>query len=136
MIAVKRVRGADRDLAEVLLRRAEWLDREDRALLEQVLGCGVSTRAVADLTHVSRRTIQRRVLGLVRRLKDPQTLAVLRRHGRWPATTSAVALLVLVRGSTQRQAASELGMSLHEVRRHVERARALIELPDPQDPRL
>lgn len=115
-----------RDLSDLLLLRCAWLDEADRELIEQVVGRGVRPSSIAAVTGVTPRAVQRRVTKLVDRLTDAEVLMVLRQHGRWPATTSSVALAVWVRGRTLRQVADELGLTLHEVRQHVQRTRGLL----------
>jgi IS30 family transposase len=132
MIAQLKRRSDRREAADQVLRRADWLDSADRALLEQVLDRGVSTRTIATVSGVSSRTIQRRVARLVRRLADPDVLAVLRCHKQWPAIDAAVALSVIVRGRTMRRAGRDLGLTLHEVRKHLHQARGLIDASRPE----
>lgn len=124
----KRPRSTQRTPSELLLSRARWLDPEDRALLEQVLDRGVASRDLATVAGVTPRTIQRRVARLIRRLEDSDVLTVLRRQYAWPAQTAAVAMAVIVRGCTLQQTARLLETTLHDVRKHLEQARGLIDV--------
>lgn len=127
MIAEHRNARGVRDLCEDVLRRAEFLDAADRALLDQVLGHAVKPREVAVVAGRSTRTIQRRVALLCRRLTDPKVMYVLRHHHKWAKPMAQVGLAVWVRRWTLRRTAGHLGLSLHHVRRHVEAVRSLIQ---------
>lgn len=126
MIAEQRRQRNVRDMAEMVLRRAELLDTADRALLEQVLGRGVAPRDVAAVKGVSTRTVQRRVRALTRRLTDPQVLHVMRHRGQWEKLTAEVATAVWIRRWTLRRTAKELGVSLHRVRQRVEAVKGVL----------
>lgn len=106
--------------------RAAWLAPSDRQLVEQVIGRGVRPSSIAAVQGVSSRVVQRRLARLIDRLTDEEALVVMRTHDRWPAKTASVALSVWVRGRSQRQAARELGLSLHDVRKHVHIVRGLL----------
>ena len=120
-------RSDRRQLADLVLARAAWVDAEDRMLLEQVLGRGVRPRELATLMRCSTRTVQRRVRQLVRRLTDRTAVRVLREHRDWRAETAAVALAFYLRRHTLRQIAGETGLTLHQVRMHLQRARGMLE---------
>lgn len=117
-----------REISDCVLLRAEWLGEADRALIEQVYGKGVRPADVAAVVGCSTRMVQRRVANLVKRLMDPMIVFVLRNHGDWDKLTAGSALAVLVRGLTLRDAASELGVSLHYVRTRVQVVRGLFEM--------
>lgn len=114
------------ELADVVLRRSEWLEPGDRALLEQVFGRGGRARELAAMLQVSPRTVQRRIRQLVRRLTDPRVLVVMRRHGRWEQVIGSVAVAHFIRGLTFRQIAEERGLTLHDVRQQIQFVRGLI----------
>jgi DNA-directed RNA polymerase specialized sigma24 family protein len=127
MVTDRRNKLDVREMSERILNRAEFLDPEDRALLEQVLERGVPPREIAVLSGRSTRSVQRRVRNLMRRLADPGVVCVLREHRRWERPTGAVALAVWVRGWTLRHTAERLGLSLHRVRQQVATVRGRIE---------
>jgi len=116
-----------RQWADRVLQRSAFLSPPDRTLLRQVLGEGARPADLAHVTGVSARTIQRRVRNLAKRLTNPEVVHILRHHRRWPRTTAAVALALYVRGLTQRQAAEQLGLSLHQLRQHAQAIRALLD---------
>jgi len=117
-----------RALAERVLSRADWLDEPDRRLLEQVFGRGARPRDLAPLMNCSTRTVQRRVRRLVRTLTDPTVLTVMRRSRNWPPATREAARRYFVRRHTHRQIAGDTGMTLHEVRTELNRARGAMNL--------
>jgi len=117
-----------RALAERVLSRADWVDEPDRRLLEQVIGRGAPPREIAPLMNCSTRTVQRRVRRLVQRLTDPTVLTVMRRSRRWPRATREVARRFYVRRHTLRKIAGDTGMTLHEVRTELNRARGAMNL--------
>jgi len=63
--------------AEVLLRRAAHLQREDRLLVEVTLRCHLSQRQLAVLVGKSHGTIARRLKRLTTLLKDPLVVRLL-----------------------------------------------------------
>lgn len=130
MIAEHRRHLEVRDLAETVLRRAEFLDANERALLEQVLGKGVRPRDIAAVAGCPTRKVQRQVRAITRRLTDPAVVHVLRHRAQWDRLTAEVATAVWVRGWTYRDTAEHLGISLHRVRQKVEAVRGILAMSD------
>jgi DNA-directed RNA polymerase specialized sigma24 family protein len=106
--------------------RAAWLDPPDRALIDQVYSQHVSTRVIATALGVSTRSVQRRVRRLARRLTDPTVVRLIRRQADWPRPIAQVAIDFYVRGRSLRRIAARRGLTLHQTRRRLEQARALL----------
>jgi DNA-directed RNA polymerase specialized sigma24 family protein len=119
--------SAKRELADRILGRANWLARADQLLIEQTIGRGVATKDTARLMHCSTRTIQRRVRQISQRLTDPMVLRIMREGRRWPAPTGEVARRYFVQRQTLRQIAAGTGLTLHHVRKHLDRARGILD---------
>lgn len=116
-----------REIAQVLIERSEWLLPADRALVRTVYEEGMSAREAAALTGESVRAIRRRLRGLVRRMLSPRFEYVLRHRDGWPPTRRRVATACVLQGRTMRQAAEDLRLTLHPVRRHMAAIDVLVE---------
>ncbi len=113
-------RRAPRDLADLLVARAEHLLDEDRALINAVYRDNLTASEIASLQSVSPRTVRRRVRVLVQRLLSPRYEFVARRRDAWSPTRARVAVACVLQGRTLRGAAQHLKVSLHTVRRHMD----------------
>ncbi len=113
-------RRIPRDLAELLVHRAEHLLPEDRALIAAVYQDNLSAAQVAELVGVAPRVIRRRVRLLVHRLLSPRYEFVTRQHRHWGPTRRKVARACILEGRTLRDAATHLDLTLHTVRRHMD----------------
>ena len=71
--------------------------------------------------------MRRRVQRLVERIGSASFQFVMRNCDGWPSSRRQVGESIILRGSTQRRAAVQLGLSLHQVRQEIERIRALYE---------
>jgi len=115
-----------RDQSELLLYRAAFLEDEaDRLLVEQVCQHGRPLRELATMQGVAPKLIERHYNALIRYLKDPSYSYL---------TVNAALLRPEVRRTAQaryfgrrtlRQTAKHLGLSLHEVRKHITIVQAL-----------
>ncbi len=105
---------------DVLLRRAEALPKQDRLFLETILREGKSTVKVAGLMQTNPRALRRRAKRLARRLCSHEFLFVIREMGNWPPTRRRVAEACVIEGNSARQAAADLRITFHTVRRHIE----------------
>lgn len=110
---------------ETLLDLAGHLDRRDRLIIEQVYRHGVPMTDVAALTGQPARNMHRHVAGLIRRMRDPLFAFVAEAGDLLPRHTRAVARRVILRGQSQRLAADELGLKLHQVRLEVQLIHAM-----------
>jgi len=113
-------RRVPRDLAELLVARAEHLLPEDQALITAVYQDNLTAAQVAQLKGCPARTIRRRLRVLIQRLLSPRYQFVASRLDRWPPTRKRVARACVLQGHTLRAAAESLGVSLHTVRRHMD----------------
>lgn len=119
---------------DVLLRRAEALPKQDRLVLETILRDGKSAVKVAVLMQTNPRALRRRAKRLARRLVSPEFLFVIREMSTWPPTRRRVAEACVVEGKSARQAAEELRVTFHTVRRHLEAMAHAFEAVHPGQP--
>lgn len=110
---------------ERLIDRAQYLATTDRALLEQVYGQGTSLTAVARLMGQTPRTLQRRFAKIIQRVNNKEFVFVARHQALLSQPQRQVARKVVLQGKTLRQTAVESGLSLHQVRRHLQEVHAL-----------
>ena len=119
---------------DVLLRRAEALPKQDRLFLETILREGKSTVKVAGLMQTNPRALRRRAKRLARRLCSHEFLFVIREMGNWPLTRRRVAEACVIEGKSVRQAAVDLRITFHTVRRHIEAMAHAFEAVHPGQP--
>jgi len=120
-------RPGNRAELEELMRLAIHLNTPDRDLLAAVYNDGIPLRRIGRILGIrSQATLARRVRRALDRLTNPLFRQVLGARNHWPAERRAVAELVLLRGVTNRQAADELGLSLHRVRQHLAAIKAVL----------
>jgi len=105
-------------LSDLLVRRAHWLDAEDRELVLAIFERGQSAAAIGTLTSTPARQIRRRIRQLVARLNDPRVAYVVAHKNSWGRTMQAVGRELFIRGRTMRQVSDTLGITLHSVRKH------------------
>ncbi|MCW5774943.1 MAG: hypothetical protein KIS87_00665 [Phycisphaeraceae bacterium] len=116
-----------RDQAEVALERARHLPPEDRVLVEAVFRDG---RPVAELAALvagetgatdraaRARGLRRRIRRLTARILSHEYAFVAEQLADWSPTRRRVATACVLHGRSIRDAAAELRLSLHTVRRH------------------
>lgn len=112
-------------IAEKVVMRAEFLDSADRALLQAVFDRGITAAEIARAIGERPETMQRRVQRLVERLGSNPYQFVMQQLKDWPPCQQRVGESVFLRGLSHREASQHLGISLHRVRREVERIRSL-----------
>lgn len=125
--------GADLDLRrkrradelDQLVQRARALPERDRLLIEALFRDGKRGPQVAALMGLPVRAVRNHARRLVDRLRSPRFIYVLRHQSHWPETRRKVANAVVIRGLSNRLAASELNLSLHVVRRQMVAIHAL-----------
>lgn len=124
-------RGFRRDVADTLVDRARHLPEPDRFLIEGVFRDG---RPISDLAEMWRthrdgpkapRALRRRVHRLVDRLLSPRFEIVAGLRHTWSPTRKRIATACVLHGLSTRQAADNLGVSLHTVRRQVDAINAI-----------
>ena len=124
--------ASSRDHVDLIVMRAAFLDPDERLLIEQIFARDMLPRDVGKLTGVSARTVQRHVRAIVDRLTSADTQCILRRRRRWAPITAQIATAVYLRGHPLRRVAADCDLTLHEVRRHIERIRGLIHQPESE----
>ena len=112
-------------IAEKVVMRAEFLDSADRALLQAVFDRGMTAAEIARATGEKPQSMRRRVQRLVERLGSNPYQFVMRQKKDWPPCQQKVGESVFLRGLSHRETSQLLGISLHSVRREVERIRSL-----------
>jgi len=121
-------RSLHRDYGEAILRFARALPEDERSLLEAVYGRGLSVKDVAGLVREEPRRLARRVKRLVERLLSPRFAFVYARRHAWPPRRRRVAETVVLHGRSMREACDALALSLHTVRRELDKVDALFEI--------
>lgn len=116
------------DIVGMALERSNALPREERILVRTVLGAGVAAADLACVAKCRPRALQRRFKRVIQRLGSDSFAFVMRHAERWPAVRRNIAQAVLLQGMTQREAARHLGLTVHVVRKELERIDALREL--------
>lgn len=116
-----------REMVDVIVARSSVLAPADAALVQSVYGDGRSIASVAVLLGCDERKVRRRVKRLVARLGSAPFLYVLSHRHTWPSSRRRVAEACFLRGLSIRQAADELKLTYHAVRRQVEAVGALIQ---------
>lgn len=120
-----------REVVDRLLDGAAHLPDDERALLEAVYRDGRSAKELAALGRAPERAMRRRIKRLTVRVLDPRFHFVARRLGAWSPTRRRVAQACVLGGRSLREAADELALSLHTVRRHHDAVNALYEAEAP-----
>jgi hypothetical protein len=137
-----------RELTELILGRAVWLDPPDRVLIESVYRHEQSVAQIATLVKEDPRRLRRRIRVLVRRLLSEDYVRTVgrltrtfanergekgngtersRRGSAWNEVRRKVAEECIVNGRSLREAARNLNLSLHCVRMHHAAVSAVIE---------
>lgn len=120
------VRIGTRRRTEGLVNCAAYLELSDRALVESVFERGMSVAALARAVGDDPRHLRRRLKRLLNRISSREFQFVLRARRHWSDNQQRVADAVILRGRTQRQAASELNLSLHQVRTYLHAVHVLM----------
>jgi DNA-directed RNA polymerase specialized sigma24 family protein len=119
--------AAARDHAEQLAALARHLPPADRDIVLAVYECGLSVAALARAAGRDPRVLRGRLRRLALRLASAPFRFVLAHQHEWPARRRRVAALIVLHGHSERATAARLGLSLHHVRREIDRVRALVE---------
>ena len=110
----------------IIMGRAEMLASEDRDLVEAVLVHGQPTRLVAKMMGIGPRVVRKRIYILGRRLTSRRFLDAARALQYLPPEDAKLARLRFCEGATQRQLSARLDVSLHVLRRRLDRISAEI----------
>ncbi len=105
-----------RELVLRILDRAAYLAPRDRALLEHVYDRGLSVASLARATGLKPRILQRRLVGLLRRIRHPIFLFLIEKPDLVPDDARPAAELWAFHNLPIRCIARRLGLSLHTVR--------------------
>jgi DNA-directed RNA polymerase specialized sigma24 family protein len=116
-----------RELADLIVQRSQALPPADSTLLQSIYGDGRSISSLAPMLGCDVRKLRRRVHRLVSRISSPEFIFVMSHRHRWTASRRRVAEACFVRGLSIKQAAAELSLTYHTVRRHFEALRALVQ---------
>lgn len=110
----------------VLMGRAEFLSREDRDLVESVLIRGQPAAQIARLAGRTARSVRRRVHRIGRQLTSREFLDAIRALPYLSADDARLARLYFCQNVPQRPLAQRLGLTLHALRRRLDRLSAQI----------
>jgi hypothetical protein len=116
-----------RDIAEQIVRRSDWLSREDRFILKAVYEDGKSVTDIATLRGDDPRRLQRRVRKLVERVLSQKFAFVAAHKSAWTPTRRRVAEACVLQGLSLRRATASLKLTHHTVRRNYDAVNALYE---------
>ncbi|HCT44140.1 MAG: hypothetical protein CMJ35_03460 [Phycisphaerae bacterium] len=111
-------RRRDSDFVDRLIRRADWLQGQDRELVLAMFDRSMSAAAISRMTGIPARQIRKRLRQLVTRLNDPRVAYVVAHHNSWNPTMKAIGQELFVHGRTMREVCQDLGLSLHCVRKN------------------
>ncbi len=111
---------------DTIARRAEYLERDERECVLAMFRDGKSAADIARLRNQPPRAVRKTIRRAVARLNDPSFMFVVRAAPSWSPTRRRVAHAIFRAGRSIRQAAHELNLSVHEVRRHRDAVLALV----------
>ncbi len=111
---------------QLLIGRVELLLLEDRLLIEAVLIHGLTVVTVSRMMGISSRRLANRVRRLSRRLTSREFLNAARALYYLPPRDAALARLRFCAGLSERKLAQKFELSVHIVRRRLDRIRAQI----------
>ena len=117
---------------DVILQHSKHLAPPDRVLIEGVYLRGLSAAELSRALGREPTVVRRRLARIIRRMSTPLFKYVARNSRTWAMERAAIAEAVVLRGLSQRAAATMLGVGIHRVRREIDRISALV---DDQQPR-
>jgi hypothetical protein len=118
-------RKRSRALSNQLVRLAQWLEPEDRAIAYAAFRDNLTAREVALIRATSARLVRRHLRVLIKRLTTPLFEFVARERENWPALRRHIATAVVLHGKSHREAAQHLHTTLHIVRTEMNIVQAL-----------
>jgi len=121
-------RQSQRRQVSQMLQLAEHLPDTDRLLIEQFLGQGRPVSHLAKLSGIPIRQMHRRVNSITKRLSKKLFRAVSLQLELLPREARTTAKLVVLHGMSMRKAAETTGLTLHQVRKHMNSIRATARL--------
>ena len=106
------------DLASTIVTRALHLRGQDRSLVLAMYSDGKSAAEIARLGNLEPRQVRRRIKNALIRMQSPVFIFVLNHQSNWSSTRRKVASSLFREGHSIRQTAEDLGLKVHQVRRH------------------
>ena len=107
--------------ADLMIARAELLAPRDRALVEAVMLNHQSAEEIGRIAGINPRTVRYRVHKLTRRLASQKFLDAARLLLYLNPREAEVVRRYYCQGQSLRMVASDMGMTLHQVRREIDR---------------
>lgn len=117
---------------EHLLRLARHLGPPELALIQSIYERGMSPIKLARATQCCPKVLRLRLKRIRARLVSPLFRFVVNHRLDWPMERRIVGEGVILRGYSQRVASTSAGISLHRVRRELDRIHAMCELERPR----
>ena len=111
-------RKRQRDLADSILSRAEYLARPDRTLILAVYEDNRRISHLARMMGLHPRSLRRRIRRLIERMMSPKFAFVAARRDQWSATQRRVATACVLHGLSIKAASEQLKLSHYTVRKH------------------
>ena len=122
------LRQNKRAQVDELRARAEYLPKDDRLLIEQVLAGNMPIAHLARMYQQPPRYLQRRAQSILKRLSHKYFKFVALQMNTLPREVRSTAKLVILYGQSMRKTAETSGLSLHKVRNHMNTVRATARL--------
>jgi DNA-directed RNA polymerase specialized sigma24 family protein len=111
-------RKRDSGFSDRMVRRACWLEADDRELVLAMFERGHSAKAIGSMLGQPARVVRKRLRLLVARLSDPRVAYVVAHHNTWGRSRKLVARELFLNGHSMREVSQMLNLSLHTVRKH------------------
>lgn len=111
-------RRSTQEKSSRIIRRAHWLDENDREIVIAYFERGMHASEIGTLLNTDPRLIRRRLRHIIQRLEDPRCAYVVAHRNAWSARRRAIAEDLFIRGRSMREISKERGLSLHAVRKH------------------
>lgn len=121
-------------LADLLVRRSEWLPPAEQELILAMFRDGRSAKCIAHMLRQDPRHVRRRLKHLVARLRDPRLAYVVANQQHWGRTRRRIARLLFIEGKSMREATRALGVSMHCVRTNRDAIEAMCQAPQANPP--
>lgn len=119
-------KSRDRNNMDIITARAEHLVSDERECVLAMFRDGKPATDIARIRNEPPRAVRKTIRRAVARINDPAFMYVVRASPRWSPTKRRVAHAIFRAGRSIRQAADELNLSVHEVRRHRDAILALV----------
>jgi DNA-binding CsgD family transcriptional regulator len=111
-------RRSIREKSSRIIRRAHWLDDDDREIVIAYFERGMHASKIGAFLKTDPRLIRRRLRHIILRLEDPRCAYVVAHRNAWSARRRAIAEDLFIRGRSMREISKERGLSLYSVRKH------------------